>query len=329
MSTPPTQKSGPLVSVVVPTYNYAGFITEALESLRAQTYQNWECVVVDDGSTDDTAEVVARFVEREPRVRYLRQENQRQSVAKNTGLADARGRYIQFLDADDLIEPLKFERQVEFLESRAEADIVYGGVRFFRTERPEERLYAMFGENEPWMPEVSGAGRGVLLPLVHQNIMVINSPLLRRSVVEEVGPFDPVLPPVEDWDYWIRCALKGKRFEFRDFEGTLALVRAHAASTSRQRPSVLAAWRALRAKVDALTDDPEVLWLNREMKAQLEGAVGFDDVAAGSRVSAARQFFRAGLLCPRTKGRVKWLLCALGSPLLSERQMRELVRASL
>src|SRR2546423_3285778 len=201
MSTPPTQKSGPLVSVVVPTYNYAGFITEALESLRAQTYQNWECIVVDDGSTDDTAEVVARFVEREPRVRYLRQENQRQSVAKNTGLADARGRYVQFLDADDLIEPLKFERQVEFLEAHAEADIVYGGVRFFRTERPRERLYAMFGENEPWMPEGAGAGRGGLLPLVRQNIMVIKSPLLRRSVVEEVGPVDPVLPPVEDLDF--------------------------------------------------------------------------------------------------------------------------------
>src|SRR5947209_231443 len=206
MSTRPTQKSGPLVSVIVPTYNYAGFITEALESLRAQTYQNWECIVVDDGSTDDTADVVARFIERDERVRYMWQENQRQSVAKNTGLAEARGPYVQFLDADDLIEPRKFERQVEFLEAHAGADIVYGGVRFFRTERPEERLYAMFGENEPWMPEVSGAGKEVLLPLIHHNIMVINSPLVRRSVVDDVGQFDPVLPPVEDWDFWIRCA---------------------------------------------------------------------------------------------------------------------------
>src|SRR5256714_10005992 len=145
MSTPPAQKSGPLVSVVVPSYSYAGFITEALESLRAQSYQNWECVVVDDGSTDDTAEVVARFVEREPRVRYLRQENQRQSVAKNTGLADARGRYVQFLDADDLIEPLKFERQVEFLEAHAEADIVYGGVRLFRTGGAREEGFTTVG----------------------------------------------------------------------------------------------------------------------------------------------------------------------------------------
>ncbi len=87
----------------MPTYNYGAYITDALESLRAQTYDAWECIVVDDGSTDDTGEVVARFIEREPRVRYVWQENQRQSVAKNTGLAAARGVYVQFLDADDMI----------------------------------------------------------------------------------------------------------------------------------------------------------------------------------------------------------------------------------
>lgn len=320
---------GPLVSVVVPTYNYAHFIGQMFDGLLAQTYTNWECIVVDDGSTDDTEQVVARMAERDPRVRYVRQRNQRQAVAKNTALALARGRYVQFLDADDLIEPLKLERQVEFLEANPEADIVYGGVRFFNTERPEERLHSMFGANEPWMPEVSGTGREVLLLLVRDNIMVINSPLVRREVIDDVGPFDPVLPPVEDWDYWIRCALAGKRFEFRDFEGTLALVRAHAASTSRQPASVLAAWRALRAKIDTLTADPEALLMNREMKSQLEGSVGVEAMGAGRRLSAARQFVRAGLICPRVKGRVKWMLCALGSPLLSERQVRVLLKASL
>ena len=316
----------PLVSVVVPTYNYGRYIAAALESLRAQTYADWECVVVDDGSTDDTAEVVARFIEREPRVSYVRQANARQAAAKNNGLTRVRGAYVQFLDADDLLEPLKLERQVEFLEAHPEVDVVYGGVRYFSTERPEERLRSMFGADAPWMPEVSGAGREVLLALVRMNILVINAALVRREALDDVGPFDPVLPPVEDWDYWLRCALKGKRFEFRDFEGTLALVRTHAASTSRQHSSVLAAWRALRAKVDTLTDDPEVLLLNREMKSQLEGSLGLEAVAAGSRLSAARQFARAAQMCPRLKGRVKWLLCALGAPLLNERQVRELLK---
>jgi glycosyltransferase involved in cell wall biosynthesis len=316
----------PLVSVIVPTYNYGRFIGETLDSLRAQTYAAWECVVVDDGSTDDTGEVVARVSAADPRVRYLRQPNQRQAVAKNTGLADARGRYVQFLDADDLIEPRKLERQVEFLEATPAADIVYGGTRYFATERPGERLYGMYGEREPWMPELSGAGRELVQAIVRMNILAINSALVRREAIDDVGPFDPALPPVEDWDYWLRCALKGKRFEFRDFEGTLALVRTHAASTSRQHSSVLVAWRALRAKVDTLTDDPEVLLLNREMKSQLEGSLGLEAVAAGSRLSAARQFARAAQMCPRLKGRVKWLLCALGAPLLNERQVRGLLK---
>ena len=321
--------AGPLVSVVVPTYNYGRFIGETLDSLRAQTHAAWECVVVDDGSTDDTAEVVARFAAADPRVRYLRQPNQRQAVAKNTGLAEARGRYVQFLDADDLLEPRKLERQVGFMEANPAADIVYGGVRYFHTERPGERLYGMFGEQAPWLPELSGSGRELVYALVRMNIMAINSALVRREAVADVGPFDPALPPVEDWEYWLRCALAGKRFEYRDFDGALALVRAHAASTSRQPASVRAAWRALRAKVDTLTDDPEVLLLNREMKSQLEGALGLEAVAAGSRLSAARQFARAARLCPRPKGSVKWLLCALGSPVLSERQVRGLLKATL
>ena len=325
----PNKTAEPLVSVIIPTHNYGALIGETLKSLQRQTLPQWECVVVDDGSTDDTAEVVAGFARRDPRISYVVQPNQRQAVARNTGLARARGRYLQFLDADDLLEPLKLERQVEFLEAHPEVDIVYGGVRFFHTERPGERLHSMFGENRPWMPEVSGRGREVLLPLLRVNIMVINSPLVRREVIDDVGPFDPALPPVEDWDYWIRCALAGKRFEFRDFEGTLALVRSHPASTSRQPASVLAAWRALRAKIDTLTGDAEVLRLNREMKSQLEASAAFDDVTAGRRLNAARQFFRAGLLCPRVKGRAKWMLCALGSPLLSARQVRALMGASL
>ena len=319
----------PLVSVIVPTYNYGRFIGQTLDSLRAQTYPEWECVVVDDGSTDDTGEVVARASARDARVRYLRQANQRQAVAKNTGLADARGRYVQFLDADDLLEPRKIERQVEFLEANPGADIVYGGARYFHTERPGERLYGMFGEDAPWMPELSGAGKAILLPLVRMNIMAINAALVRRGVFDDVGPFDPSLPPVEDWEFWLRCALAGKRFEFRDFDGALALVRAHAASTSRQHASALAAWRALRAKIDTLTGDPEVLFLNQEMKSQLEAALGIEAVAAGSRLSAARQFARAARMCPRAKGSLKWLLCALGSPLLSERQVRGLMKATL
>jgi glycosyltransferase involved in cell wall biosynthesis len=221
--------------VIVPTYNYGCFIGETLECLRAQTYVNWECIVVDDGSTDDTAERVSRFMEQDARFKFLRQENARQAAAKNNGLQNSAGEYIQFLDADDLIEPQKFEQQVEYLEAHPEVDIVYGSMRYFKTEVPDERLYWVWGENKPWMPETSGSGREVLTALVRQNIMVINSPMIRRRVVDAVGLFDNKLPPAEDWDYWLRCAAAGMRFEFKELPGTLALVRWHSSSSSQDR----------------------------------------------------------------------------------------------
>src|SRR5215210_5646271 len=114
----------PLVSVVVPSYNYGHLVRETLDSLAAQTYGAWECVVVDDGSTDDTRAVVEAYASRDARVRYVRQENARQAAARNNGIRHSSGAYFQFLDADDLIEPRKFERQVEYLGGHRDVDIV-------------------------------------------------------------------------------------------------------------------------------------------------------------------------------------------------------------
>src|ERR1044072_5699082 len=105
-----------MVSVIVPSYNYGHFIGATLESLQAQTLSNWECIVIDDGSTDDTAEVVARFMKTDARIKFVRQSNRRQAAARNNGFAQMSGKYVQFLDADDQLQSKKFERQVEYLE---------------------------------------------------------------------------------------------------------------------------------------------------------------------------------------------------------------------
>ncbi|MGB8510006.1 MAG: glycosyltransferase family A protein [Pyrinomonadaceae bacterium] len=320
-----TEARQPLVSVIMPTYNYGHFIAETLASLRAQTYEHWECFVVDDGSTDDTAEVVRRCAAGDARVHYVAQKNQRQAVAKNTGLAASRGRYVQFLDADDLLERRKFERQVEYLEEHRDVDIVYGGMRYFVTGRERELFYSMVGEDRMWMAEISGAGREVVRQLLIDNFMVINSPLVRRAVVSDVGEFDAVLPPVEDWDYWIRCALAGKRFEFQDFAETRALVRSHPASSSKQRPSSIAAFRLMRTKLDALLrDDEELRRFNREMSAQFEAAVGLEATENGERLRSVRQFLRATALSSRLNGKLRWLACALASTALSGPSVRRL-----
>jgi glycosyltransferase involved in cell wall biosynthesis len=329
MTYQPIETAEPLVSVIIPTYNYGALIGETLESLRRQTLAEWECVVVDDGSADDTAEVVARAAESDPRFRYLRQQNQRQAVARNTGLAAARGRYVQLLDADDLIESRKLERHAAYLESHPAVDIVYGGVRYFRTEEPGERLHAMGAVNRPWMPEVSGEGHEVLEALVRGNIMVVNSPHVRRSLVERVGPFDAGLPPAEDWDYWLRCALAGARLQFLDEPDTLALVRAHATSSSRDRFRMYSADLLIRDKLAASVKDARLLALNRELRAREEIDLAFVEAARGRSLSAARHLAGAALGERRWRWRAKLLACALAAPVVSEPRLRTLFSSSL
>ena len=131
-----------LVSVIVPTYNYGHLISETLTSIQSQTYENWECIVVDDGSTDNTGKVVADYSAKDPRIRYIQQENRRQAAARNNGIGHSRGDYVQFLDADDMMECKKLEQQVAFLNVSPDVDIVYSNVRYFDNENPAARRVA-------------------------------------------------------------------------------------------------------------------------------------------------------------------------------------------
>lgn len=322
-------KSRPLVSVITPTFNYGALIGETLDSLRRQTLADWECVVVDDGSTDDTAEVVARFARDDARFRYVRQANRRQAAAKNAGLAATAGRYVQFLDADDLIEPRKFERQVEYLERHPEVDILYGGVRYFRTDRPGERLRSMCGEDRPWMPETSGRGRDVLSALVENNIMVINAPLVRRGVIESVGPFDERLPPAEDWDYWVRCAAAGAHFRHEDLAGTLALVRAHPLSSSQDRRRMYRSVLLLRKKVGALTSDPVILARNAELAIEEQESLAAEEILHGSLAGRLGQMLKAAAVNRNARHKAKWFVCALAAPFVSRQRLRTLITSPL
>ena len=315
--------------MIVPTYNYGSFIGETLECLRAQTYVNWECIVVDDGSTDDTAERVARLIERDARFKFLRQENAKQAAAKNNGLRNSSGQYIQFLDADDLIESQKFEKQVEYLEAHPEVDIVYGSMRYFKTETPDEKLYWVWGENKPWMPEISGSGKDVLTTLVRQNIMVINSPLVRRRVVDVVGLFDNSLPPAEDWDYWLRCAAAGMRFQFEDSPGTLALVRWHSASSSSDRRKMYISMLSIREKIEGITDDSEILLLNREHMIKDQETLALESITHAPLKDYLREMMRAALLSERTRHRLKWFACACAAPFLPRQRLKVLVTSSV
>jgi glycosyltransferase involved in cell wall biosynthesis len=126
----------PVVSVVIPVHNYARYVPEAIASVQAQTLQAWECVVVDDGSTDDTPEVLARLSALDDRITVVRQAQRGLSAARNHGLQASRGRYVQFLDADDLLHEGKLEVHVKALEARPDVDIVFGPTSYFDDGEP-------------------------------------------------------------------------------------------------------------------------------------------------------------------------------------------------
>lgn len=216
------------VSVIIAAYNAERYIAEAVESVLRQTYPAVECIVVDDGSTDRTAEIVSGFGDP---VRLLRQANAERSAARNAGLGLAAGDYISFLDADDLLLPEKLSEQCRFLEEHGQFDLVYSRVEYFREDGS-----GGFQVRRP-TPEGDVAGR-----LVFGNFLAINSPLIRREAMERAGGFDPAFSRYEDWDFFLRLALSGARFAFLD--RVHARCRVHGGNTVADRVRMFEAkWR--------------------------------------------------------------------------------------
>lgn len=199
MSTPT-----PVVSVVMAAKNYARFLPTAVESVLAQTFREWELVVVDDGSSDATPDAVRPFLA-DPRVRYHRSDRLGQSGAKNLGVGLGHGEYVAFLDADDAWKPTKLEAQLAVLSANADC-----GVCFCRRE--------LIDENDNLLPTPAAApfpsGR-VLTELFLRNFVCFSSVVVRRRVFEHVGRFDPEWDLSIDYDLWLRVA-KHYGFEFVD-----------------------------------------------------------------------------------------------------------------
>jgi len=182
------------VSVIIPTYNRAWCLPQAVASVLAQTFQNFELIVVDDGSRDDTARIAASW---EPPVRFLQQANQGVSAARNRGIRASRGRLLAFLDSDDGWQPDKLARQVAFFEAHPAAMIcqtdeiwIRRGVRV----NPKHRHRKPSG----WIFEAS-----LDLCLVSPSAV-----MARRELFDTVGVFDEELPACEDYDLWLRVSAR-------------------------------------------------------------------------------------------------------------------------
>lgn len=190
-----------LVSVIIPCYNQAHFLRECIASLQAQTYPHWEAIVVDDGSPDDTAALAKRLADEDSRVRLIRKKNGGLSSARNAGLESVRGEFVQFLDADDLLVPTKFQIDLRVLEGAGQHSISisdylfqsHNGTRFSnnytqpRFLRPDDVELEMAVR---WESDLS-------IPV---HCVLVNVSLLRLHDIQ----FSEQLPNHEDWEFWMR-----------------------------------------------------------------------------------------------------------------------------
>jgi glycosyltransferase involved in cell wall biosynthesis len=219
----------PLVSVIIPTYNRAGLVRQALASVKAQTYRDFEIVVVDDGGTDGTYEALAADqelrVQRHPRRRGV-------AAARNTGVAAARGEWLAFLDSDDLWLPDKLARQILLLESQPELLIC-------QTEETWVRRGVRV--NKP-ATHRQVAGR-IFLPSLRRCMISPSAVMLHRRLLQDHGAFDATLPAAEDYDLWLRLTW---RYEVGLVDEPLVIKRGgHPDQLSRQ-------WGIDRFRIQAL-----------------------------------------------------------------------------
>lgn len=184
----------PLVSVLMPAYNQAEYVSEAIESLLTQTYTNWELAVVDDGSPDNVAEIVKKYTDSDPRIKFYHTENQGVSAARNFAAAHTSGELILPLDADDIFEPEYMELCVKKFTEDSSVKVVYCN-------------WQMFGAQTD-SPPLSYKGYEDLLI----SNTIFSAAMYRRSDFESIGGYDTLIPfGFEDWDFWISLLDKNSK----------------------------------------------------------------------------------------------------------------------
>lgn len=286
--------TGELVSVIVPCYNYGAFLPDIISSLVRQTYSNWECIVVDDGSTDGTREIVASIAQWDRRVRYIYQENKGISCARNLALGEAFGTLIQFVDADDIIEVEKFKEHVSFMARHPDTDIVYGDWVYFTDMGNDGVPLRIVPPYELWQPKTSGRGSEVCKDLITGNFLTISAPLVRKALLDRIHGFDEALRLHEDWDLWLRCAVAGGRFQYMEAPRTMTLIRLHSHSVSRDIAGMHRTAIEVRSKIKPHLSDQSLVALNTKLIGTARIHVGLDELKRGSLGAGCGQLL-AGL----------------------------------
>lgn len=292
----------PTVSVIIPTYNRARLIGEAIQSVLDQTFTDLELIVVDDGSTDNTESVVTEF--KDPRVRYIHQENMGISAARNAGIHNTQGRYVAFLDSDDLWLPRLLESQVPVLDGDPHFGVVY--TRAQAIDANGNALFHTRGDLQKYPDQA-------LKSMLYGDFTCIQTALIRRECFDGAGFFDESLTGRVDWDMFLRLA-KVCRFAFTD--RVLAHFRAHSLQHTGVKSEYFAEVCESGIKVlDKAFSDPD---LSKQILAIKPLAYRNAYVDIGLRWmgvpewrESARSFWRAIRVSPNpliTPFRIAWLI---------------------
>ena len=294
----------PAVSVVVPAYNAQRTLSATIASIQSQTFDDFEIVVVDDGSTDATVQVADSLGE--SRLRVISQSNRGHAAARNTGIAAARGRYIAFVDADDLWLPDKLARQlVEVSRNPRVRALQTGAIRV------DDDL------NVLWVEECTRSFDVLWDTLCFRNMPALMSTLLvERSLLDEVGGFDPSLIILQDWDLAIRLARTGNFHSLRD---PLAAYRYHPAS--QQSGSVEIHIEPGLRLLAALFADPELPARVRSRKGEVYAR--FYAMLCGGAVKVGRVRYAAqwGLRALRSDPRIAGYIIGFPARRLRRRRL--------
>lgn len=193
----------PEVTIIIPVYNQENFIQDALNSVFYQNFSDWECIIVNDGSTDKSELIIQNFLQKDDRFKYIYQNNSGLSQARNTGISYSRGNFFVFLDSDDLLERQMVEKTVSFLIKNPEYSVVSGA--WDHIDEKGQTITSKLG------PSVSD---NYFQDLLLWNLFPIHATLSRKEIFEKCGCFDTNLTACEDWDFWIRAASAGYKFGY-------------------------------------------------------------------------------------------------------------------
>lgn len=176
------------VSVIIPCYKQAKYLPKTLDSVLAQTYNDWECIVVNDGSPDNTEEVAKEYCDKDKRFKYVYQENQGPATARNNGIKSSSGEYILPLDSDDLISPTYIEKAVAYLAAHSDVKLVYSRTELFsETERRECDM-----------------GKYTYKDFLLAGCLIFSASMYRRADYDKTIGYNPnMIYGIEDWDFWL------------------------------------------------------------------------------------------------------------------------------